>query len=328
MPTATLEAPKAHVLVIERTLNATPDQVFEAWVNPEILPKWWGPRNMTTPECEIDARPGGIFRTLMRAADGAEYPTSGSLLVVDRPTRLVYSDGYDVDFNPRPEHFITATTTFEDLGNGQTKLIATVKHKSEEDRAKHEAMGFYHGWGEMFERLDETLAELAQLPKLPMSPIPIVEAAKADFLRAKHRVAVALAAVPDDKLNWSPAPTARTPIHVVAHISQCTIDFVAMLEGKFEGDSDDTVQVEARFRELEKPYTTREGVIDFFDRSCDTYLALLDTLTPAQVAGDVEVAFGTYPMATAITFMTNHLRVHGSQLDYIQTCYGDLLWHA
>ena len=43
---------------------------------------------MTTPVCEMDLKPGGVFRTVMRAQDGAEYPT-GIFLDVVEPERIV-----------------------------------------------------------------------------------------------------------------------------------------------------------------------------------------------------------------------------------------------
>ena len=43
---------------------------------------------MTTP-VEMDLKPGGVFRTVMRAQDGAEYPTKGVFLEVVEPERIV-----------------------------------------------------------------------------------------------------------------------------------------------------------------------------------------------------------------------------------------------
>ena len=37
-------------LTLERLLPASPERVFDAWVNPGTLVKWWGPEGFTTPE--------------------------------------------------------------------------------------------------------------------------------------------------------------------------------------------------------------------------------------------------------------------------------------
>src|SRR5688572_20703319 len=80
-------------LVLSRIIDAPRRRVFEAWSR--HLPKWWGPHGMTTPVCEIDLRPGGIFRTVMRAPDGSEYPTRGVFLEVLAPERIVFTDAFD-----------------------------------------------------------------------------------------------------------------------------------------------------------------------------------------------------------------------------------------
>ena len=50
----------------------------------------------------------------------------------------------------------------------------------------------------------------------------IIEHAKTDFLQAKERLCQALAATPDDRLNWAPSATARTPIQQTAHAAHRT----------------------------------------------------------------------------------------------------------
>ena len=52
-------------LRLSRIIDAPRERVFHAWTH--HLPEWWGPHGMTTPVCEMDLRPGGVFRTVMRA---------------------------------------------------------------------------------------------------------------------------------------------------------------------------------------------------------------------------------------------------------------------
>jgi uncharacterized protein YndB with AHSA1/START domain len=145
-------APDERELVIARTIDAPRARVFEAWTDPKQLARWWGPHGMTTPVCEMDVRPGGVFWTVMRSAEGAEYPTKGIYLEVAKPERLVFSDAFDEGFQPCLESFMTAVITFEEHGSA-TMLTARAVHKSVADREKHEEMGFTKGWGEMLERL-------------------------------------------------------------------------------------------------------------------------------------------------------------------------------
>ena len=80
------------VLVIERVFDAPRGLVFKAWTEPRRLAQWWGPKGFTNPVCEIDARPGGTLRIVMRAPDGAEHPMKGVLREVIEPERLVFTN--------------------------------------------------------------------------------------------------------------------------------------------------------------------------------------------------------------------------------------------
>ena len=89
-----------HELSISRLIDAPPAKVFRAWTEPEWLMKWWGPHGMTTPQCEMQLWVGGLFRTLMRAPDGTEYPTQGVFLEIAAPRRLVFTDAFVGDWMP------------------------------------------------------------------------------------------------------------------------------------------------------------------------------------------------------------------------------------
>lgn len=138
-------------LVLSRIIPAPRERVFKVWTTQ--LPQWWGPHGMTTPFCEMDLRPGGVFRTRMRAPDGAEYPTNGVFLEVVENERIVFTDAYEAGWRPSTGVFFTAITTFDSLPGHKTKYTARALHWTAENRAKHEKMGFYQGWGESLDRL-------------------------------------------------------------------------------------------------------------------------------------------------------------------------------
>ncbi|HWA86314.1 MAG TPA: SRPBCC family protein [Opitutus sp.] len=144
-------------LTISRIIDAPRDRVFRIWI--EHLPAWWGPHGMSTPLCEMDLRPGGAFRTVMRAPDGTEYPTSGVFLEIVENERIVFTDAYEAGWGLSPQPFMTAIATFEDF-HGKTRLTACVRHWSSADREKHEQMGFRQGWGESLDRLAAVAARL------------------------------------------------------------------------------------------------------------------------------------------------------------------------
>lgn len=153
-----------------------------------------------------------------------------------------------------------------------------------------------------------------------------VEEAKAELVRAKGRLTRALETTPDDRINWSPSPTARTPIHQVVHSATSIGGIQGMLAGKpweFGGPED----MDKATREEEKSYDSREQALAVLEKHSSVYLAWLDTLTPDQVASTLDTPFGSFPMAAAITFPADHMRGHAAQMEYIQTIYGDRDWH-
>jgi uncharacterized protein YndB with AHSA1/START domain len=147
-------------LVLERTVDVPRALVWKAWTTPELLSQWFTPAPWKTPECEIDLRPGGIFRTVMRGPNGEEADNSGCYLEVVENERLVWTSALGPGYRPHPAladvsavdfHF-TAIITLEDAGPG-TKYTARVLHADPEARDRHDAMGFQAGWGAAFDQL-------------------------------------------------------------------------------------------------------------------------------------------------------------------------------
>ena len=142
-------ATTAHDLLVTRRIPAPPAEVFAAWTDPAQVKAWWGPYGMTTPDCEVDPRPGGFHRTLMRDAAGKEYPNHMAIDAVDAPRRLVLRV---TDAGSCPLVGTTGTILFEPEGEG-TRIEARWRHPTPAMRAAHEAMGFTKGWGETLDKL-------------------------------------------------------------------------------------------------------------------------------------------------------------------------------
>src|SRR4029077_16993171 len=77
-------------LLLERVVDVRPELVWAAWTVPEHVKKWFTPAPWQTVDCEIDLRPGGIFRTLMRSPEGQEINNVGCLLEIVPNRRLVW----------------------------------------------------------------------------------------------------------------------------------------------------------------------------------------------------------------------------------------------
>lgn len=91
---------------IERSFDATVDELWGAWTDPDELQHWWHPRGVHTPRdtIEVDLRVGGSYRyTMINDSTGEQYPTGGVYLEVEAPSRLVFTWGHpDVEPNDSP----------------------------------------------------------------------------------------------------------------------------------------------------------------------------------------------------------------------------------
>ena len=64
-------------LVIERTIAVTPERVWAAWTEPELLIQWFTPAPWKTAFVDIDLRPGGRCVTTMESPERVQYPNVG-----------------------------------------------------------------------------------------------------------------------------------------------------------------------------------------------------------------------------------------------------------
>ena len=67
-------------LVLQREIDVPRALVWAAWTEPEHLVKWFAPAPWTITECEIDLRPGGSLRFVMRSPEGQDFPNVGCYL--------------------------------------------------------------------------------------------------------------------------------------------------------------------------------------------------------------------------------------------------------
>lgn len=156
-------------LVLERTIDAPVELVWKAYTDPNHLKQWFAPRPFEITECELDLKPGGVFRIRMVGPDGFDtgHGVPGCFLEVIEGKKLVWTSALGPGYRPNEagegcESFpMTAIVTFEDAGNGKTAYRAVSLHRNEADRSTHEQMGFHEGWGTVAGQLEEYAKELA-----------------------------------------------------------------------------------------------------------------------------------------------------------------------
>jgi uncharacterized protein YndB with AHSA1/START domain len=141
-------------LVLEREVDVPPHLVWAAWTIPEHVVKWYAPKPYETVECEIDLRPGGIFRAVMRSPEGRLMDEgAGCVLEVVENRRLVWTAALGPGFRPATSDLpFTAIITMEPVGAG-TRYRAVAVHGFTETKTAHEKLGFHEGWGAALEQL-------------------------------------------------------------------------------------------------------------------------------------------------------------------------------
>ena len=149
-------------LVIERTFNASPERIFDAFTDPVQLQIWWWPSGFTCPAAEVDLRVGGTYRIGMQWPDFIptdqqfSHYMGGEYYEIDRPHRLVMS-GRAVN-DEQGELFATLIeVTLEPQGDGCT---LTMRQSYFEPMPPAEALsGAKQGWTEQLDKLVTLLAE-------------------------------------------------------------------------------------------------------------------------------------------------------------------------
>lgn len=144
-------------LSITRVFDAPPAVVFKAWTDPKQMEQWWGPDCFTNPVCELDPRPGGAWRIVMRAPDGVEYECGGVYSEVIKPERLVFTNNaYDHEGKSLLEG--VTSVTFAAQG-AKTKLTLETHMVGKVSFAAQMLAGMEAGWNQSLDRLADLLAK-------------------------------------------------------------------------------------------------------------------------------------------------------------------------
>ena len=150
-----VELPSDTEIVMRRTFDAPRHLVFDAFTKAEHLRHWWGPRGTTLSVCEMEARPGGRWRMVIRDAEGGENGFGGEVREVRPPERFVWTFGWDgMPGQEGPEEM-----TFEEC-DGRTTVTTRSTFPSKEARDQVLQHGMEKGAAESYDRLAEHLATL------------------------------------------------------------------------------------------------------------------------------------------------------------------------
>lgn len=153
-PETTIDAPAGVPWIdLIREFDAPPEQVFRAHVDPELLKRWLGPRDLEMSVGRWDASTGGHWEYTHRRGDEA-YEFYGSFHEIRENERIVQT----FTFAGMPDSVALEIATFEALPDGRTRLVNRSIGSSVEERDAMVASGMEHGIIEGYEKLDDLLA--------------------------------------------------------------------------------------------------------------------------------------------------------------------------
>ena len=140
----------------EREFDAPVAAVFQAHKEPDLVKQWMGPRDYETDIEIYDFRTGGRWRFVQRNQEGEEYAFNGVFHVVRENEFAIQT----FEFEMFPEAVSIESITFEDLGDGRTRVRGHATYPSLEARDGMVNGGMEVGMNDGYQRLDDLLATL------------------------------------------------------------------------------------------------------------------------------------------------------------------------
>ena len=140
----------------EREFDAPAELVHRAFLEPDLIVQWLGPRKYEMVIDKFDARAGGAYRYIHRNAD-AEWAFHGVFhsLAIDNMVQTFEFEGY-------PGHVSLDQVVIEDIGGGRSRIRGHSVFQSVADRDGMIENGMSDGVEEGYDRLDELMARLAE----------------------------------------------------------------------------------------------------------------------------------------------------------------------
>ena len=140
----------------EREFDAPVTAVFRAHKEPDLVKQWMGPRDYETDIEIYDFRTGGRWRFVQRDQDGEEYAFNGVFHVVRENEFAIQT----FEFEMFPEAVSIESLTFEDLGDGHSRVRGHATYPSLEARDGMVSGGMENGMNDGYQRLDDLLTTL------------------------------------------------------------------------------------------------------------------------------------------------------------------------
>lgn len=138
---------------VERIFNAPRARVWRAFTEPDQLKQWWGRGNDVVIE-KYEFERGGHWRFVEHAKDGV-HGFEGRF----RDIKPIEKIEQTFEWDGMPGYVIIESATFEDLGDGRTKLVNVSLFYNQDERDGMLKSGMEGGMNESYAALDRLLAK-------------------------------------------------------------------------------------------------------------------------------------------------------------------------
>jgi uncharacterized protein YndB with AHSA1/START domain len=129
-----LDSPTDPVIVISRVFDAPLERVWAAFTQQDQVSLWFGGHGFSSPLCEMDVRPRGLWRHMLQTPDGSRFGFDSVFREVERPNRLTWATG-------EGSREAINVNVFEATPSG-VKWTLTARFMSIAERDQSAAMGF------------------------------------------------------------------------------------------------------------------------------------------------------------------------------------------
>ena len=148
---------------IERTMHASPELVFRAFLEPDLIRRWIAPDELEIDKLTVDARVGGLLEVWHSMNGVSSGKFEGRFLKIDPPRELVYSWAFVGTEPEKGEYYNTLVTVrLRPESEGQTH-ISVVHEKLEDLRrgAPHVHARLVPGWNNCLDKLEKAAVEFS-----------------------------------------------------------------------------------------------------------------------------------------------------------------------
>jgi uncharacterized protein YndB with AHSA1/START domain len=159
---AKLTLPTDEQILVTREFDAPRHLVFTAMTTPELVRRWWHAKRGEVTACEIDLRVGGKWRYAMVTPDGFEVAFHGEYVEIVPNERLVTREVYEglPEGVSEEQGGTVNTATFEDAGDGRTKLTLLIQATSKVARDAIIESGMEDGLQDALDLLEQAAISL------------------------------------------------------------------------------------------------------------------------------------------------------------------------